>query len=350
MALYQGPFLDGLTLRDGADFEGWALPIRVSLERQALGTLRQLAQHYGERGDYERACAVAWREAELAPWLEGAHWRLMRWLALSGQRAAALAQYKACCRLLMEELGVRPAARTTSLYEAIRDGTFSPRSPLTPVLDLAAGEAGPLERRARAGEGPPAFVARERELAALSRHLALVLEGRGRAVFVTGEAGQGKTALIRAFARRAQDMHPDLIVAGGNCNAYTGLGDPYLPFREILELLSGDIEAKWAAGAAAGEYARRLWRALPAVAQTLLAVGPDLIDTFLPGAALLKRAEDHAPTASRWLDPLRALVERQAARSMASSLQQDDLFQQYTAVLRALARHMPLLLVVDDLQ
>jgi hypothetical protein len=40
-----------------------------------------------------------------------------------------------------------------------------------------------------------------------------------------------------------------LIVAGGNCNAYTGRGDPYLPFREILELLTGHVEARWAAGA-----------------------------------------------------------------------------------------------------
>jgi DNA-binding SARP family transcriptional activator/predicted ATPase len=350
MALYQGPFLDDLVLRDGADFEAWALAMRTALEREALAALRQLAQHHGERGDYERARAVAWRETELAPWREGAHRRLMQWLALSGQRSAALAQYQACCRILMDELGVRPAARTTALYEAIRDGTLSPGSLLTFEPHLAAGGTAAREPVARAGEKAPAFVARERELARLSEYLALVLEGHGRTVFVTGEAGQGKTALIRAFARRAQDVYPDLIVAGGNCNAYTGVGDPYLPFREILELLTGDIEARWAAGATASEYARRLWRALPAAAQALLAAGPDLVDTFLPGAALLRRAEAHAPTALRWLDPLRALVERQAARSAASSLPQDDLFQQYAAVLRALARRMPLLLIVDDLQ
>ena len=67
-------------------------------------------------------------------------------------------------------------------------------------------------------------------------------------VFVTGEAGSGKTALLGEFARQAMQAHADLVVAGGNCNAIAGIGDPYLPFREILQLLSGDIEAKRAGG------------------------------------------------------------------------------------------------------
>jgi hypothetical protein len=129
-------------------------------------------------------------------------------------------------------------------------------------------------------------------------------------VFVTGEAGSGKTALVQEFTRRAQEAHADpsttdlrsasgqapstgsgqapwtssprlrsgqagqaLIVASGNCNAYTGIGDPYLPFREILGLLTGDVEAKWAAGAMTGEHARRLWDAFPLAAQALVEGG-----------------------------------------------------------------------------
>ena len=51
------------------------------------------------------------------------------------------------------------------------------------------------------------------------------------------------------FSRCAQERHANLVFAGGNCNAYTGAGDPYLPFRDILGLLTGDVEARWAAGA-----------------------------------------------------------------------------------------------------
>jgi adenylate cyclase len=80
------------------------------------------------------------------------------------------------------------------------------------------------------------FVARERELARLNGFLSRALAGQGTVCFVTGEAGSGKTALITEFARRAEEANADLVVAIGNCNAQTGIGDPYLPFREILVL------------------------------------------------------------------------------------------------------------------
>lgn len=63
------------------------------------------------------------------------------------------------------------------------------------------------------------FVARERELAQLKGFLGRALAGRGQVCFVTGDAGSGKTALVTEFARRAQDAHPDLVVAISNCNA-----------------------------------------------------------------------------------------------------------------------------------
>ncbi len=75
------------------------------------------------------------------------------------------------------------------------------------------------------------FVARERELAQLQTFLERALAGHGQVCFVTGEAGAGKTALVIEFARRAQAAHPKLLVALGNCNAQTGMGDPYLLFR-----------------------------------------------------------------------------------------------------------------------
>jgi adenylate cyclase len=68
------------------------------------------------------------------------------------------------------------------------------------------------------------FVARERELSQLQTFLARALDARGRVVFVTGEAGSGKTASLREFTRGAQDAHTDLVVAVGECNAQTGIG------------------------------------------------------------------------------------------------------------------------------
>src|SRR5512137_1078902 len=86
----------------------------------------------------------------------------------------------------------------------------------------------------------PVFVARERELQRLDRFLDAALAGEGQVCFVSGEAGSGKTALVTEFARRAEARHPELVAAFGQADAQTGIGDPYLPFREVLGLLTGD--------------------------------------------------------------------------------------------------------------
>lgn len=52
-----------------------------------------------------------------------------------------------------------------------------------------------------------------------------------------------QTALLSEFTRRAQRTHPDLIVAGGNCSAYAGFGDPYLPFRGSWKCLPATFPA-----------------------------------------------------------------------------------------------------------
>jgi DNA-binding SARP family transcriptional activator/predicted ATPase len=351
VALYRGSFLEGFSVGDSPTFEEWALLTREQIARQMSSALHRLAAAYEERGEYEKAQSHAWRQVELEPWDETAHQQLMRTLALSGQRGPALAQYETCRRLLAEELDVEPAQETTRLYEQIRDGELRVPVPLPAGPPAFIAEPPPfLDEEEPIEVERPVFVARERELAQLGRFLELALAGQGRAVFVTGEAGSGKTALVQEFSRRAQDVHADLIVASGNCNAHTGIGDPYLPLREILGLLSGDVEARWAAGVMTGEHARRLWNMLPLTAQALVQTGPDLIDTFVPRAALLERAMTHAPGRPDWLSRLDQLVERKPAGAGILVPQQTDLFEQYTKVLQALARQAPLVLVLDDLQ
>jgi tetratricopeptide (TPR) repeat protein len=201
---------------------------------------------------------------------------------------------------------------------------------------------------------PSLFVARRRELARLDGFLDEALLGNGKAVFVIGGPGRGKTALLNEFARQAMDAHPDLLVAWGNCNAYSGVGDAYLPFREVMEMLSGDVEARWAAGTVNSAHAQRLWDAVPETVQAVLDNGPNVIGTLVRGRPLLSRGvlwcaaavPDHQ--GAPWLQDLRHSVERQGRGS--DRLDQSDLFQQVTHVLRALAEHHPLLLVLDDLQ
>lgn len=88
------------------------------------------------------------------------------------------------------------------------------------------------------------FVGRQSELQLLNEDLKRALQGNGSVIFLSGEAGSGKTALLNAFGRIAQEKHENLVIASGMCDAQTGVGDPYLPFREILNLLTGDVESK----------------------------------------------------------------------------------------------------------
>jgi predicted ATPase len=198
-------------------------------------------------------------------------------------------------------------------------------------------------------ERPP-FVAREQELAKLNGHLDQALAGQGRVAFVTGEAGSGKTSLVHEFVRRIQQAHSDLVVASGNCNAHTGLGDPYLPFREVFAQLTGDIEARWRAGAISREHTLRLWRHLPFAVTALLKQGPELIDVLVSGEELLARAQAYAPTGADWLANLEKLVERRRVTGGGTSAQQSGLFEQCARVFETLAQRKPLVLVLDNLQ
>ncbi len=224
------------------------------------------------------------------------------------------------------------------------------RPPVGHTLRLPAfleeDQAPPAARMA--GAGPTTFVAREQELARLDGFLQAAVGGQGQAVFITGGAGRGKTAMLDEFARRAMTAHPDLLVAWGNCNAYSGMGDPYLPFREVMAMLTGDIEARWAAGAISREHARRLWMAMPAAVDALLDRGPDAIGVLVRGTPLLGRARIAAPGGAPWRWRLEGAGEGQQAR--AEGLEQGHLYQQITDVLRYLAEEHPLLIVLDDLQ
>ncbi|MGD2155128.1 MAG: protein kinase, partial [Gemmatimonadales bacterium] len=222
---------------------------------------------------------------------------------------------------------------------------------------LVGTSAGGAPAAPQTAAGPPPteeegllFVAREQELAGLETFLEQAMAGHGRVAFVIGEAGSGKTALIDAFVRRAESAHADLVVASGKCDAHTGTGDPYMPFREIMAVLTGDVDVLRAAGALAEERAHRLRDVVPYTARSILDFGSDLVGTLLSGTGLLERASAAAPSEASWIENLKTLVERKKTVPADSTLQQSSLLEQATRVLRSVARARPLLLVVDDIQ
>lgn len=351
VALYRGPLLEGCSLPESAAFEDWLFWTREQTQRRMLDALRRLVAQHVRAGRYDAAQVAARRQVQLEPLDEESHRQLIRALALGGQRGAALRQVEICRQTLAQELGVDLLPQTVALAEAVRAGNLA-------QLDVLAGLRNSDAARSP-GSPPipsaaPVFVARDRELAQLDRYLDDALDGRGRVVFISGDAGSGKTALMREFVRRALAACPDLVAASGSCNAATGAGDPYMPIREILQMLSGDVEAKRAAGTISVEHAQRLWALLPHTVQALTECGPDLIDLFVPGAELLLRADGAAlgmGSGTAWLSRLARLVQRtDESATQPTHTRQSHACEQVCAVLQSIARRHPLLLVLDDLQ
>jgi tetratricopeptide (TPR) repeat protein len=186
----------------------------------------------------------------------------------------------------------------------------------------------------------------------LDDRLELMLQGQGQVSFVTGEAGFGKTTLAIEFAQRAQRRNEDILVVIGDCNAQTGIGDPYLPFREVLAMLAGDIDDRVAQGMTTVENAGRLKNFLDVSKRAIVDLGPDLLDIFLPGVGVATRAgafvvgEKDKRSRESFADSSAGLSRTDTAQSA----EQSRVFEQVTSVLTTLSREKPLILILDDLQ
>ena len=195
------------------------------------------------------------------------------------------------------------------------------------------------------------FVGRERQLSRLDRFLEDALAGKGGVCFITGEAGSGKTELFKEFLARSQDKYADLIVAVGRCNSQTGEGEAYLPFKEILRLLTGDIETELSGQAISPENANRLKKLFSNAGEAVAWFGPNLIDIFVPGSTLMTKAGIYVAKKVGWAKKLEKLIEkRRGASYHPPQLSQTSLYNEYAQVLFKLAEEKSMALVIDDLQ
>jgi len=196
------------------------------------------------------------------------------------------------------------------------------------------------------------FVSRENERARLHGFLERAVAGQGQVCFVTGEGGSGKTSLNRRFAQEAQAAHESLLIATGNCNAQTGIGDPYLPFREMLALLAGHVDDQSRQDAVNAENAGRVGRFLKVSKRVISDLGPDLVDILVPGAGIATKVGKLVADDTGLLNKMGLTQAPEPAVGLRAltSTEQTRIFEQYTAVLRALSQERPLALMLDDLQ
>jgi DNA-binding SARP family transcriptional activator/predicted ATPase len=354
LTLYKGELLPGF-------YEDWIMlrreQVQASFERK-MGVLLERLLH-GHRWHEVLEWGERWIALGSVP--ELAFRALMIAHAEKGDVSSAASMYHRCVDSLQDELGVEPSEETKQIYERLLKGEKLLRPSIHEGAEIAGFSTWQAPSQVRfppfieseldvAEEARSTFVAREGELAHLDGLLEKVFAGNGQLVFITGEAGSGKTALIKAFAKRAQEKNPDLLFTFGGGNALTGIGDPYLPFRQALGLLTGDIESQLTGGAITLEQARRLWIGLPIVLKAITEEGTDLLNSFLNTAPLISRAKSFNPDAPEWAAPLEQVLDRKDLEVKNSSIDQSDLFSQYSQVLRTISSDRPLLLALDDLQ
>ncbi len=226
--LYQGEFLHGFYVRDAPAFESWVVEQREQIHTLVVNALTELVGEYARNDQAAAALAANRRLLVLDPWSEPAHRQQMLLLAQTGDRAAALAQYESCRRVLAAEFGMQPLPETTALYEQIRAGIKGRQGeqPETvvrsPAQGLAPSSAAPSSAGAPSGRSandpgatskdplpwpvvghnlPQAtrLYGRQAELARLQQW---VSQEGCHLVGIFAIGGQGKTALATTFVRR----------------------------------------------------------------------------------------------------------------------------------------------------
>jgi len=131
VALYSGDLLEGVYL-------DWVISERERLGLLYQNALLQLMDYHESNGAYKRALTYGRLLLNRDEIYENIHRKMMRLYWLSGQRSAALAQYKQCRQILQKEFNAPPAPETEALYRQIqRNQPDAPASPAPSPLPLA---------------------------------------------------------------------------------------------------------------------------------------------------------------------------------------------------------------------
>jgi predicted ATPase/DNA-binding winged helix-turn-helix (wHTH) protein len=257
----------------------WSGRRRKSLRPRAAALLHYLIEHAGEVVAQEELLAALWPGVKVGPGVLKVYvWEIRQ--ALRDRQSAP------------------------RFVETVPRRGYRWIAPLTVGAD---GAKPPGSREARL-RGAETLVGRRAALAELGRRLACALGGDRQVVFVTGEAGIGKTSLVDAFLRSAAVR--DLRRAEGQCIQHYGVGEPYLPVLSAL-----------------GQLGR----------------GP-------ARRSLVRSLQRHAPT---WLVQLPSLLDakglEQASRE-SQGANRERMMRELAEALESLSARQGLVLVLEDLQ
>src|SRR5215470_12048711 len=152
------------------------------------------------------------------------------------------------------------------------------------------------------------LVGRDGVMAALETRFTRACAGERQLVFLSGEAGIGKTTVLDAFVARVAG-EPDVMVARGACLEHYGVAESYLP---VLE----------------------------AIGRLLREPGSD---------RAIRLLEKYAPTWVLQLPWLAARDDRDALRRELVGVTKERMLREMAEALEALTAETPLVLVLEDL-
>jgi tetratricopeptide (TPR) repeat protein len=104
---------------------------------------------------------------------------------------------------------------------------------------IKASMAGSRNKLKSVALAEPILVGREQELEELKRYFKLAIEGKGTTIFVSGEAGSGKTRLTAEFLDIAKKE--EVMILAGWC--LSNAAQPYFPFVEAFESYYSTVDS-----------------------------------------------------------------------------------------------------------
>ena len=299
LALWRGPALAEID-------EPFAEIEAPRLEELRLGCVEQRVEADLRLGRHAALIPELEVLAAAQPVRESLRSQLMLALYRSGRQAESLDVFQGFRRMLDDELGIEPTAALRDLERRILQQDRS-LDWTAPAVESTRGP-GTTAHATGPDTLSPLPVGRESELEALNRLLADAVDGERRVVFVSGEAGGGKTTLVEAALAECE-RNGSILVGRGQCIEGVGKGEPYLPVLDAVGRLGR------------GRSSETVVAHLRRFAPTWLAQLPSLID------------EDE-----------RDWVDRRAA-----GVTPERMLREMAETLDALAEEVPVILVLEDL-
>ncbi len=187
---------------DGVRGPLWRGAEEVPLRRKTLEVLWYLVEHRGQVVDQDMLLAKVWPKRVVSP----------------GTLAVSIAELR---RALEDD------PRTPRFIQTVHRRGYRF---VAPVLALGSADTAPVQGEA------PLLLGRAAELREIEECYRHALQGRRQVLFVTGEAGIGKSTLVEAWSRQ-RSRRGEVWIGRGQCVEHSGAGEAYLALLEALNRL-----------------------------------------------------------------------------------------------------------------